>query len=31
MPIDENETIDFDPADKFKHVAIADCSKAFSN
>lgn len=22
---------DFDPADRFKHIAIADCSKAFSN
>ena len=27
----EEESDDYDPADKYKHIAIADCSKSFSN
>ena len=31
QPAVEEESDDFDPADKYKHIAIADCSKSFSN
>jgi len=27
----DDESDDFDPADQYKHIAIADCSKSFSN
>lgn len=30
--IEEEQTINhYDPADNYKHVAVVDCSKAFSN
>jgi hypothetical protein len=32
QPIDEEEEANtFDPIDKYKHLAVVDCSKAFSN
>lgn len=32
QPIDEEEeNLNYDPADKYKHLAVVDCSKAFSN
>lgn len=29
--IDEEDENSFDPADKYRHLAVVDCSKAFSN
>lgn len=28
---EEDENLSFDPADKYRHLAVVDCSKAFSN
>ena len=28
-PVEDDDS--FDPADKYKHLAVVDCSKAFSN
>ena len=28
---EEEEANSFDPIDKYKHLAVVDCSKAFSN
>lgn len=32
QPIDEEEDLhSYDPIDSYKHLAVVDCSKAFSN
>lgn len=28
---EEDENLNYDPADKYRHLAVVDCSKAFSN
>lgn len=31
QPIEEEDPLSYDPIDKYKHLAVVDCSKAFSN